>query len=477
MREPVSFELDQSTNNKLPSSFVLVRNCTIYHTLFTIRISVYRLIDNHSPLGYKWSDSQSSGFQIQEEQENKMKLSHSISMRAAMLVALIVTLSLVSSSMRAADTPIPGDSGTCNGSNVIIPFTDVGSSIFFCSIAEAYFSGLTFGTKPVQYSPSQPTPRDQMSAFITRTLDQSVKRSIRRTAMRQTWDTQLAGNLGLTALTGSSSTRLVESDGADLWVASNISGTVSRVKASDGALLGMWTGAADAYGVLVAMGKVFVTGGTAPGSLYSIDPALPPTVVTTVASTLPDGPFGISYDGQRIWVAALSGVSYITLNPTVVTNVTAGFTAPVGIIFDGSSIWVADGGDNKLKKLNSDGSIAVSVNVGARPQHPAFDGINIWVPNFDGTSVTVVRATGGLSGTVLATLTGNGLGSPTQAAFDGERILVTNLNSHSVSLWRASDLTAIGSFSTGGGTFPLGASSDGVNFWITLNGSTQLARY
>lgn len=407
-----------------------------------------------------------------------MKLNHSISIRALALMALVLTLSLASSKMRA-DTAIPGDVGNCNGSTVIIPFTDVGSSIFFCDIAEAYFSGLTFGTKPVQYSPSAPTPRDQMSAFVSRTLDQSIKRSIQRTAMRQTWTTQVAGNLGLTDLTGSSTSRLVESDGADLWVAGNISGTVARVRASDGKLLGTWTGAPDAYGVLVAMGKVFITGGTAPGSLYQIDPTGVPGPVTLVSNALPNGPFGISYDGTRIWVAALEGVSIITLNPTTVTNVTAGFSEPVGVIFDGSSIWIADFGDNKLKKLNSDGSIALSVNVGTHPEHPGFDGINIWVPNFEAVppSVTVVRATGGLAGTVIATLTGNGLGTPYQAAFDGERILVTNLNSHTVSLWKATSVTAIGSFSTGGGTFPLGASSDGLNFWITLSGTAQLARY
>jgi hypothetical protein len=406
-----------------------------------------------------------------------MKLNHSISMRAAMLVALILTLSLVSSNMRA-DAPIPGDMGTCGGSTIIIPFTDVGSSIFFCDIAEAYFSGLTFGTKPVQYSPSAPTPRDQMSAFVARTLDQSVKRSIRRTAMRQTWNTQIAGNLGLTDLIGSgtSTTRLVESDGADLWVACDVSGTVSRVRASDGKFLDVWSGATNAYGVLVAMGKVFLTGGT---SLYEIDPTLPSGVVTTVASTLPNGSLGISYDGTRIWVAAAAGVSIITLNPTTVTNVAAGFTTPAGIIFDGSSIWVTDSGDNMLKKLNSDGSIAMSVNVGAGPKHPGFDGINIWVPNFNASpaSVTVVRTAGALTGTVLATLTGNGLASPNQVAFDGERVLVTNTLGNSVSLWKASDLTAIGSFSTGAGTSPWGASSDGVNFWITFANTTQLARY
>lgn len=413
-----------------------------------------------------------------------MKLNHSISMRALMLMALIVTLSLVSSNMRA-DTPIPGDVGNCDGSTVIIPFTDVGNSIFFCSIAEAYFSGLTFGTKPVQYSPSAPTPRDQMSAFVSRTLDQSIKRSIRRTAMRQTWNTQTADNLGLTTL--SFGPNLVESDGADLWVAAGgAAGRVFRVRASDGRLLEAWTGTDFANGVLVAMGKVFVTGGTSPdGTLYQIDPTLPVGPVSTLATTLGNTPFGISFDGQRIWTAnnglspSTGSVSIISFNPLTVTNVTTGFNRPLGIFFDGSNIWVTDQGDNTLKKLDSSGNILTSINLGDGAGFPAFDGANIWVPVVSPPSLVVVRAGGTLAGTVIATLTGNGLNDPKQAAFDGERILVTNRNGDSVSLWRATSLGPIGSFSTGANTGPFGASSDGVNFWITLQsfGGIKLARY
>jgi hypothetical protein len=77
---------------------------------------------------------------------------------------------------------------------------------------------------------------------------------------------------------------------------------------------------------------------------------------------------------------------------------------------------------------------------------------------------------------VLATLTGNNLLGPHQAAFDGQRILVTN-DPGSVSLWKATDLTPIGSVSTGVGAGPLGACSDGINFWITLSEAGQLARF
>ena len=73
------------------------------------------------------------------------------------------------------------------------------------------------------------------------------------------------------------------------------------------------------------------------------------------------------------------------------------------------------------------------------------------------------------SGAVLQTLTGNGLNALLAAAFDGQRVLVTNPGGDSVSLWKAADLTPIGSFSTGASTGPLGACSDGVNFWITLS--------
>jgi hypothetical protein len=81
------------------------------------------------------------------------------------------------------------------------------------------------------------------------------------------------------------------------------------------------------------------------------------------------------------------------------------------------------------------------------------------------------------SGAILATLTGNGLNAPNGSAFDGERILITNQAGSSVSLWKAADLTPLGSVSTGPDTGPYGACSDGSQFWITLIGTGKLARF
>src|SRR5262249_23925105 len=152
----------------------------------------------------------------------------------------------------------------------------------------------------------------------------------------------------------------------------------------------------------------------------------------------------IAYDGQRIWTANGAGsVSIITVNPVTVTNVSTGFSQPLGILFDGSNIWVTDSGDNKLKMLDASWNVLLSVGVGGGPLSPVFDGTNIWAPNRFSNSVSVARATGTAAGTLLATLTG-GLNFPFVAAFDGERVLVTNTSGDSVSLWRASDLTPIG---------------------------------
>jgi DNA-binding beta-propeller fold protein YncE len=115
----------------------------------------------------------------------------------------------------------------------------------------------------------------------------------------------------------------------------------------------------------------------------------------------------------------------------------------------------------------------VTVGVTGGAAYPAFDGANIWVPNAVDGSVVVVRAS---SGAVLQTLTGNGLNGPEAAAFDGQRVLVTNFSGNSVSLWKAADLTPIGTFPTSAGG-PWGACSDGINFWIALRNGGKIARF
>jgi hypothetical protein len=352
------------------------------------------------------------------------------------------------------------------------PFTDVGTLI--CPfVLELYYTGITAGTSSTTFSPNDPVTRGQMAVFIATTIDRSLARGSRRAALNQWWTTspQFTNGLGTTTIGGQP--MLIQSDGADLWVA-DLTGNVVRIRTSDGAILGTWTGAVSATGVLVAMGRVFITGQTSPGSLYMIDPTQPPGSVTTVATTTPlgDRSFGIAFDGTNIWTANQTGgsVSLITPGsamPWASTNVTTGFSGPLGLAYDGSNMWVTDNLAGTLDKLDASANILQSVNVAPLPRFPIFDGHNIWVT---GGNPSVVAAS---SGTII----GPGIGGDNVAAFDGERIMVTSYYGNSVSLWKAADLTPLGTFSTGTGSQPFGVCSDGLNFWIVLPNSGQIARF
>src|SRR5262249_38642628 len=160
-------------------------------------------------------------------------------------------------------------------------------------------SGLTNGTSATTYSPGNNVTREQMAAFITRTLDQSLRRGSRRAALDQWWTPTDSTALGLTPV--GSNPQLVASDGVNLWVANIGSDSVWRVRASDGKKLEDWTGANGAVGVQVAKGRVFVTGNTFPnGTLYQIDPSQPAGAVTTLTSALDASPEGIAFDGTRV---------------------------------------------------------------------------------------------------------------------------------------------------------------------------------
>src|SRR6185295_8836097 len=135
--------------------------------------------------------------------------------------------------------------------------------------------------------------RLQMAAFLSRSVDGVLKRGSRRASLDQFWTSQNESVLGLTTI--GLNPYHPKSDGVDVWVGNQLSGTVSRVRGSDGKLLETWTGAGSAFGVLVAMGRVFATSNFAsPGNLYRIDPSQPAGAVTTVSSSLGNLPYGIA---------------------------------------------------------------------------------------------------------------------------------------------------------------------------------------
>jgi hypothetical protein len=216
-------------------------------------------------------------------------------LRSASILSLTIIVLLMASNR------LPADTGTCSGAMTTVPFTDVMGNIFFCQIAEAFFSGLTNGTTPTTYSPSNSVPREQMAAFVTRTQDSALRRGSRRAALNQWWTPgDLSKSNFAFVANPPNLPALVASNGEDLWVANNIDGTVIRVHGGDMTSRGTWTGATAAFGVLVFGNEIWVTGHTSPqGSLYYIINTDSPGPIR-VGGSVGGGPLGIATDGTNI---------------------------------------------------------------------------------------------------------------------------------------------------------------------------------
>ena len=66
--------------------------------------------------------------------------------RAVAVVGLVIIVATLSAELKA-------DTGSCGDASITLPFLDVPSgNIFFCSIAEALFSGLTNGTSATTWA-------------------------------------------------------------------------------------------------------------------------------------------------------------------------------------------------------------------------------------------------------------------------------------------------------------------------------------
>ena len=95
-------------------------------------------------------------------------------------------------------------------------------------------------------------------------------------------------------------------DGANIWTANRGSGTVTKLRASDGQLLGTFNA--------------------------------------------PIEPYGIAFDGENIWVSG-NYVNVLRASDGVSLGLFSPNTDTVGVAFDGANVWIAGQNDNGVGKL------------------------------------------------------------------------------------------------------------------------------
>ncbi len=268
-------------------------------------------------------------------------------------------------------------------------------------------------------------------------------------------------------------------DGASIWVTNSDSNTVTKLRASDGAVLGTFSAGSNPIGMAFDGANIWVAnnGSNTVTKLRASDGVCVGTCTFSVGNYPTSG---VAFDGANIWVTAYRGNNVTKLRASdgacVGTCTFSVGTGPEGAAFDGANIWVTNFNSNNVTKLRaSDGACVgtCTFSVGGNPMGVAFDGANIWVANFGGTTVTKLRASDGACvGTCTFTV---GL-YPFGIAFDGANIWVANWGGNTVTKLRASDGACAGTCTFGVGAYPAAVAFDGANIWVANSGSGTVSK-
>jgi hypothetical protein len=132
-------------------------------------------------------------------------------------------------------------------------------------------------------------------------------------------------------------------------------------------------------------------------------------------------PYGITFDGEHIWIQSLEGVEGLG-KLSLSGQLLATYRDPnlKDIAFDGTHIWIATGSNYSVIKLDKEGTLLGELSPSSGPASTIiFDGESIWATN-SGLSVVTKFDLDGKELLAVA-LEGPSAGS---IAFDGENIWV-----------------------------------------------------
>jgi len=285
-------------------------------------------------------------------------------------------------------------------------------------------------------------------------------------------------NLGTYGVGGGPCGIAFDSSTNSIWVANYYSSSVSKLRASDGTSLGTY--AAGAWGIAFdsSTNSVWVGQNTNPGTLSKLRASDGVILGTYTAAK----PWNVAFDSSTnsIWVANYVGPTVTKLRASdcsILGTYTVSF-APYDVAFDSStnSIWVANGNSNNVIKLRaSDGINLGTYAVGSGPQGIAFDSStnSVWVANMGGSTVSKLRLS---DGTKLAVYPAGS--QPYSVAFDSSTnsIWVANGNSGTVTKIKALDTVKAGDYTVG--TAPAYVTFDPStnSVWVTNRNSNTVSK-
>jgi DNA-binding beta-propeller fold protein YncE len=149
-------------------------------------------------------------------------------------------------------------------------------------------------------------------------------------------------------------------------------------------------------------------------------------------------------------------------------------TTANAVLFDGQFIWVAIErlGIGSVEKITASGKVLSVAQVGTAPIQMTYDGANVWVTNYDSSTLSVVDSQGELIKTIFLQPTAH----PEGILYDGKYIWVANngAGENSVSKFDAGSMTFIANYPVG--LLPDGLAFDGTYIWVTNSYSDNVMK-
>ncbi len=258
-------------------------------------------------------------------------------------------------------------------------------------------------------------------------------------------------------------------DGDNIWVTNYSTNSVTKLRASDGSLMGTYPVGQSPHGIIFDGANMWVA-----NSLDNNVMKLRCSDGSVVGTyNVGETPYDMTFDGVNIWVVNGAGsVSKLRASDGALVGTYSAGSSCASITYDGENIWVSNYGSAKVTKLRAlDGSLVGTYSVGRGPWAMAFDGANIWVVGNSDRDVTKLRAS---DGSRVGTYRYGGSGM-FGIAFDGANMWVSNYYDASVMKLRASDGALVGTYSAG--DCPYEVAFDGADIWVANVASGTVTKF
>ena len=211
-------------------------------------------------------------------------------------------------------------------------------------------------------------------------------------------------------------------DGKNIWVGNVFENSLAKLDPKSGNILFKVSTADEPYEVLKAGNHIWESNfNTNSVSKYALDGTLAGTYSTG------SGACGLAYVGTNIWVTNFLGNTITKLDAgtgAVLGTFSSGGTNPYSLTFDGKALWAINV-DGNVTKMDTDGHILATTNVGLWAHSAAYDGKNLWVTVGSTNQVAKVDTA---SSSVMG-LYGSGGSNPDGICFDGKSLWVANTDS------------------------------------------------